>query len=324
MVLGGEFPRVNGIAQQGLVRMAVRSIAPNLRGPTYTTNPPRPVPPTIASSTSSGTVNVSFGTAWDYDDELLKYEVLRNGKGTPVSVTYIKSNFWTLPAASFTDTGLTPGSTLFYQIRITDPYGNTQWSLKSDVITVCCAGAPNAASQNTTRMSASSVPVTQANGSAASGSSQQGARVYLDPAAPIEYRPVRRKGRAASAQPIPASNGRLVASAAVRYSDRVLVSLTRMANGVEAGVGRGAFPKRPHTAFTFKITNHSAHALDLNQVVVTARTDRRHASPRLYTDHQPGISPGSCSRASRPYRYLPVRNPSPERRTVAYNRGLRH
>ena len=42
IVLGGEFPQVNGIAQQGLVRMAIRSVAPNQRGPTYTTSPPRP------------------------------------------------------------------------------------------------------------------------------------------------------------------------------------------------------------------------------------------------------------------------------------------
>ena len=34
VVMGGEFPRVNGVAQQGLVRMAVSSLAPNKQGPT--------------------------------------------------------------------------------------------------------------------------------------------------------------------------------------------------------------------------------------------------------------------------------------------------
>ena len=39
VVLGGEFPRVNGTAQQGLVRFAVKTIAPNKRGPV---RPPAP------------------------------------------------------------------------------------------------------------------------------------------------------------------------------------------------------------------------------------------------------------------------------------------
>ncbi len=33
VVYGGEFPKVNGVPQQGLVRYAVRSIAPNKQGP---------------------------------------------------------------------------------------------------------------------------------------------------------------------------------------------------------------------------------------------------------------------------------------------------
>ena len=33
VVYGGEFPTVNGIAQQGLVRFAVKTIAPNKVGP---------------------------------------------------------------------------------------------------------------------------------------------------------------------------------------------------------------------------------------------------------------------------------------------------
>src|SRR6185503_10926242 len=92
IVLGGEFPQVNGVAQQGLVRMAVRSVAPNQRGPIYTTNPARPVPPTTATSTSNGTVNVGFGTAWDYDNDTLKYELFRNGVGPPIHTTQISSN----------------------------------------------------------------------------------------------------------------------------------------------------------------------------------------------------------------------------------------
>ena len=83
IVMGGEFPKVNGVAQQGLTRMAVTALAPNKRGPSYTTNPDRPVPPTTATSFAAGTARVGFGTAWDYDNESLTYDVLRDNGGHP-------------------------------------------------------------------------------------------------------------------------------------------------------------------------------------------------------------------------------------------------
>lgn len=134
VVMGGEFPRVNGVAQQGLVRTATSSLAPNKQGPTYTTQPDRPVPATTASSPSAGTVAVTFGTAWDYDNQTLTYDLFRDGTGTGVR-TAIKSNFWTLPTATMTDTGVPAGSHL-YQVRITDPFGNTLWSPQSNTVTV--------------------------------------------------------------------------------------------------------------------------------------------------------------------------------------------
>jgi hypothetical protein len=210
-------------------------------------------------------VNVSFGTAWDYDDESLKYEVFRNGKGTPVSTTNISSNFWTLPTASYTDT-LAPGTTLFYQIRITDPYGNTQWSLKSDTITVCCTSAPTmAAVASTANVQATELAALEP---VLAGRS---AWRYQDPAAPSKYQPVLRKGKKVPNVTIPASTARLFASAAVRYSDGVLVSITKIAGGKEKGSGPGTFPGRPLSAFTIRITNYSGGPLDLNQVVVSAQ-----------------------------------------------------
>ena len=275
IVLGGEFPRVNGVAQQGLVRMAVRALAPNKVGPTYTTNPSRPVPPTTATSTSSGTVNVSFGTAWDYDDEFLKYELFRNGVGPPIHTTQISSNFWTLPTATYTDTGVTPGATAYYQVRITDPNGNTQWSLKSSTITVCCAAGQQLAA---TRRS-SIIHSRQPNTSSDRGASRA-ERINIDPKAGAKYRPVRRKGEVPKGI-IPASNGSLTPSAIVRYSDRVLVSISKIVSGKEVGHGAGAFPGRPYTAVTFRITNHSGRALNLNRVVVTMHygSPARIASP---------------------------------------------
>jgi len=135
VALGGEFPSINGVAQQGLARMAVSSIAPNKKGPTYTTNPPRSVPATTASRTASGTIRVTYGTAWDYDNESLTYELLRNGTVVSAFTRTIKTNFWTVPGQTYTDTGLTPGTSYVYQVRIQDPFGNTLLSPKSTAVT---------------------------------------------------------------------------------------------------------------------------------------------------------------------------------------------
>ncbi|WP_235529248.1 PKD domain-containing protein [Phycicoccus sp. Root101] len=145
VVLGGEFPRVNGASQQGLTRFKTRPTAPKLRGPRYTTIPATPIPSTNAVSLSAGTVRVSWGSAWDQDDKNLKYEVLRNNT-TWVYTTTGDSNFWTLPTMGFVDKGLTPGTTVRYQVRITDPDGNILWSPVSNTVTVG-SGSPSAYAQ---------------------------------------------------------------------------------------------------------------------------------------------------------------------------------
>ena len=94
------------------------------------------MPATTAVSFAAGAARVGFGTAWDYDNESLTYDVFRDNGATPVYTTSIKSNFWTLPTGGFTDTGLAPGSTHTYQVRISDPFGNTTWSPKSNVVTI--------------------------------------------------------------------------------------------------------------------------------------------------------------------------------------------
>ena len=135
VALGGEFPRINGVAQQGLARMAVSAIAPNKMGPTYTTNPPRTVPPTTATRTASGTIKVTYGTAWDYDNESLTYELLRNGTVVTGFTRSIKTNFWSVPGQTYTDTGLSPGTSYVYQVRIKDLFGNALLSPKSSAVT---------------------------------------------------------------------------------------------------------------------------------------------------------------------------------------------
>ena len=69
VLYGGEFTRVNGVAQQGLVRFAMPSIAPNREGLCISGG-------TIdltAMSIAPGTARVAWPTNWDYDNETLTY-----------------------------------------------------------------------------------------------------------------------------------------------------------------------------------------------------------------------------------------------------------
>ena len=134
LVAGGEFPTVNNVAQQGLVRFAVRALAPNKRGPSYDTRPATPLPATAAVSLGGGRAQVSFGAAWDMDNQTLTYDLLRDG--VKVQSTSLRSTPWSLPRSVFVDTGLVPGSTHTYQIRITDPFGNTRRSPLSNKVRI--------------------------------------------------------------------------------------------------------------------------------------------------------------------------------------------
>ena len=129
-VLGGEFPSVNGIAQQGLVRFAVRAIAPNKVGPQASSS----LTPT-ATSLGGGSVRVAWRATWDMDNRALTYSVLRDGGTTPIYTTTQWSSFWQLPSLTFTDSGLTPGSTHTYRVQVVDPLGNRRTSSTSNTVT---------------------------------------------------------------------------------------------------------------------------------------------------------------------------------------------
>jgi PKD repeat protein len=131
VVLGGEFPRVNGVAQQGLTRFAIKSAAPNRVGPLSSSA----LTPS-ALSLQPGTARIAWQMTWDYDNETLRYDVLRDGGSTPVYTVTRKSNFWTLPRIGFVDTGLVPGSTHTYRVRVNDPWNNTVTSTSSSPVTV--------------------------------------------------------------------------------------------------------------------------------------------------------------------------------------------
>ncbi|KQZ90331.1 hypothetical protein ASD62_14575 [Phycicoccus sp. Root563] len=133
ITLGGEFPMVNSVAQQGLTRFAMPSAAPRLSKPIYTTaiNP-------VATSTEAGKVKLTWGSVWDRDDATLTYDVYRDGGATIGNVSGA-SIWYRLPGLTFTDSGVAPGTTHTYKVRAKDKDGNIQWSLASAPVTVSSA-----------------------------------------------------------------------------------------------------------------------------------------------------------------------------------------
>src|SRR3954451_18217212 len=114
----GEFTAVNGVAQQGLVRFAVPSIASNKVGPI----PAKGLTPTVTAPVA-GLARVSWTATSDPDNEFLTYRVFRDGASTPVYTTTQSSLWWRTPTLSFADVGVAAG-THSYKITVTDPWGN--------------------------------------------------------------------------------------------------------------------------------------------------------------------------------------------------------
>jgi PKD repeat protein len=121
VVMGGEFPNVNGIAQQGLVRFAKTPVAPGKSGPVLSAGRQAPA----VASVAPGTVRVSFQANWDRDNETLTYNVYRDGATTPAYTTSAPSTFWSRPTLGFVDRDLALGSRHRYRVSATDPHGNT-------------------------------------------------------------------------------------------------------------------------------------------------------------------------------------------------------
>ncbi len=120
VVIGGEFPSVNGVAQQGLVRFAVAAIAPNKQVPRlFLAGWPLKL-----NSFAPGTVQVNWSANWDRDNEQLTYRLYREGTAKPIHETVASSKYWDLSTMGFTDTGLTPGATYRYRIMAVDQWGN--------------------------------------------------------------------------------------------------------------------------------------------------------------------------------------------------------
>ncbi|ROP42993.1 PKD domain-containing protein [Pseudokineococcus lusitanus] len=126
VVLGGEFPTVNGTAQQGLVRFAARASSPRKQGPNgYTELAP------TATATAPGTLRLAWRAAFDRDDRVLTYELLRGEKlstATVVGRRTAPSAWWSRPTLALSDSTAPAGTTQTYRVRVSDPDGNTMVS----------------------------------------------------------------------------------------------------------------------------------------------------------------------------------------------------
>lgn len=133
--LGGEFPRVNGTPQQGLVRMAISSIAPNKVGPTGSA-----ASLALAASVDSvGRVEINWRQLSDRDDLKLTYRLDR--EGVAIDTRTVSVPVWKRSTMSFTDESAASvgSSTVYYRVTVSDPRGNT---VQSATIAVTLPNVP--------------------------------------------------------------------------------------------------------------------------------------------------------------------------------------
>lgn len=135
VVLGGEFTAVNGVPQQGLVRMALPALAPRKEGPHGFGASATPV----VALTSDDTAIVTTRTAWDRDDQALTYTLIRND--VVVARRTVISRSWSRQPVSFTETSLAPGTKYTWRVEVADPDGNRTRS-NGTTVTTRAAEAP--------------------------------------------------------------------------------------------------------------------------------------------------------------------------------------
>ena len=129
LVVGGEFPYVNGKTQQGLVRFARGAVSGAKDGPRLSGTGWVP----SVTSVDAGTARITIPGNWDRDGINLTYRITRSGVAQPVYTTTKTSYFWYQPTVTFMDTGLTPGSSYTYQVTATDEDGNVAKSATATV-----------------------------------------------------------------------------------------------------------------------------------------------------------------------------------------------
>ncbi|MEU6138428.1 hypothetical protein [Nocardioides sp. NPDC047086] len=136
VVYGGEFLRVDGVAQQGLVRFAVKDIAPNEVGPGLSGAEFG----LTATSPADGQVRLTWPGNADKDNATVTYKVYRGSTGVaPIHTKAVTAAFWKQTTQSFLDTAPPPGTSQRYRVVAEDAFGNqspTEW------VTVDVAGEP--------------------------------------------------------------------------------------------------------------------------------------------------------------------------------------
>lgn len=115
VVYGGEFPRVNGSGQQGLVRFGKRPVAPGRQGPIAPTG--SMTPQIVAVSNTSA--RITWPAAYDRDTRNLTYTLYRGS--TVINTQTADSTWWQLPALGYVDSTVTPGTTYTYRVVVSDP-----------------------------------------------------------------------------------------------------------------------------------------------------------------------------------------------------------
>ena len=141
--IGGEFPSVNGKAQYGLVRFAVRSKAPNKMGPAACYAAPTP----SALAMAGGSARVSWQAATDPDNANLTYNVYRSGTTAPIYTTTQSNEYWNCPQMGYRDTGLVGGKPYTYKITASDSFGNT-YTLPTTNSVTASSGSPSPYAQD--------------------------------------------------------------------------------------------------------------------------------------------------------------------------------
>ena len=135
VVVGGEFPQVNGKNQYGLTRFATDAVQRSTTGP----NNNAALTPN-ATSTTVGKATIAWTSTYDQDNIQLTYALSRDGDTAHPVYTAVKANnFWNTGPMSFTDTGLSAGSSHTYQLRVTDPDGNAI-SVNSNTVVIAGGG----------------------------------------------------------------------------------------------------------------------------------------------------------------------------------------
>ena len=107
MFVGGDFSRVNNAAQQGLARFA----------PGNGSAPDNPAAPTVQANAAGG-LTVQWPAVIDKDSGTLTYQLYRGN--TIIHQQTAESYPWSRPTMRYDDTGLTPGATYSYRLRVTD------------------------------------------------------------------------------------------------------------------------------------------------------------------------------------------------------------